>query len=112
MKKLLLIALLFSSIISKDFTNSIGMKFKSIPSGSFMMGTKAPKCPKDDPFTEKNENSDCMSSVSENELPYHKVRVKSFYMATTEVTQYQYYKIMGENPAKFKSENLGYNSKK
>ena len=103
--------LLLTPLMAKDFTNSIGMKFKEIPSGSFMMGTKPPKCPKDDPFTSKNEYKECLSSVSSDELPYHKVRIKSFYMATTEVTQMQYYKVMGENPAEFKKEKLGYNSR-
>lgn len=104
--------LLATTILSaKDFTNSIGMKFKDIPSGSFMMGTKPPKCPKDDPFTSANEREDCLGSISRDELPYHKVKIKSFYMATTEVTQMQWYKVMGENPAHFKKEKLGYDSR-
>jgi formylglycine-generating enzyme required for sulfatase activity len=111
MKRLILIALLASILLNaKDFTNSIGIKFKQIPSGSFMMGTKPPRCPKDDPFTSKNEYKNCISSISSDELPYHKVRVKSFYMATTEVTQLQYFKIMRENPAEFKTVKLGYDS--
>ena len=36
-------------------TNSIGMRLIKIPGGTFMMGTK---CPKDDPFTKKNEAKD------------------------------------------------------
>ena len=32
-------------------------------------------------------------------------------MATTEVTQMQYYKVMGKNPAYFKKEKLGYDSR-
>ncbi len=111
MIKLLLGALLVSTLSAKDFTNSIDMKFKSIPSGTFMMGTKLPKCSKDDPFTSKNERKDCLSSVSSSELPYHKVSIKSFYMASTEVTQMQYYKVMSENPAAFKTENVGYDSR-
>jgi formylglycine-generating enzyme required for sulfatase activity len=114
MKILVLSALLVSTLLNaKDFTNSIGIKFKEIPSGFFIMGTKPPKCPKDDPFTSKNEYKDCINgtSISSDEPPYHKIRVKSFYMATTEVTQLQYYKIMGENPAKFKTEKLGYDSR-
>lgn len=112
MKKLLLGILVVSSLLNaKDFTNTIGMTFIEIPSGSFMMGTKPPKCPKDDPFTSKNEYQDCLSSVRSDELPYHQVRIKSFYMAKTEVTQMQYYKVMGKNPAEFKQEKLGYDSK-
>ena len=113
MKKLLLATLLLGALLHADsFTNSIGMTFVEIPSGSYMMGTKPPKCPKDDPFTSTNEYKDCMNNiVEEDELPYHKVRIKSFYMATTEVTQLQWYRVMGNNPANFKKEELGYDSR-
>jgi len=89
LKHLLLSTLLaLTPLMAKDITNSIGMKFVEIPSGSFMMGTKAPKCPKDNPSTSQNEYDDCMSmsKISKNETPQHKVKVKSFLMATTEVT--------------------------
>jgi formylglycine-generating enzyme required for sulfatase activity len=104
MTKILLGALLATILLSaKDFTNSIGMTFKDIPSGSFMMGAEPHK---NNPFTSKDE-----SSSSSDELPYHKVKIKSFYMASTEVTQMQYYKVMGENPAHFKTDKLGYDSR-
>ena len=103
---------------AESITNSIGMTFVEIPSGSYMMGTATKStadCPKDDPFTSKNEYRDCVesrtSSVSKNETPQHKVHIKSFYMATTEVTQLQWYKVMGNNPAEFKKEKLGYDSR-
>jgi len=96
----------------KDFTNSIGIKFKDIPSGSCMMGTPTPStknCPKDNPFTNQNEKQDCIKKltgdISEDETPAHKVSIKSFYMATTEVTQGQWYEIMQNNPANFKNGN-------
>ncbi len=112
MKKLLLGALLVSVLLNaKDFTNSIGIKFKLIPSASFMMGIKPSRCPKNDSFTSKNESKDCLGGTSRDELPYHQVRVNSFYMATTEVTQLQYYKVMGESPAYFKTEKLGFDSR-
>ncbi|MDR1007274.1 MAG: formylglycine-generating enzyme family protein [Campylobacteraceae bacterium] len=69
--------------LSKTYTNSIGMEFALIDSGSFMMGS--------------NEKA--------NEKPIHKVTVsKSFYLGTTEVTQEQWEKILGpnQNPSKFK----------
>ncbi|MEA2049265.1 MAG: formylglycine-generating enzyme family protein [Campylobacterota bacterium] len=105
--------LLATTILSaKDFTNSIGMKFKDIQAGSFMMGTSTPStknCPKDNPFTNQNEKQDCIKKltggISKSETPAHKVSVKSFYMATTEVTQGQWYEIMGDNPANFKNGN-------
>ena len=119
MKLLIPVALLIMTpLMANDFTNSIGMEFKEIPSGSFMMGTKTPSkshCPKDDPFTAENESETCIDKVeysySKAETPQHKVHIKSFYMATTEVTQMQYYQVMGENPAEFKKEKLGYDSR-
>lgn len=88
---------------SSNFTNSIGMKFKKIPAGSFVMGTPTPNCPKDNPFTEKNEFDECLGSISKDETPAHRVSVNSFYMGETEVTQGQWYEVMGNNPAKFKT---------
>ncbi len=112
MNKILSGLLVVASLsIAKDYANTVGMKFVELPSGSFMMGSKLPKCPKDDPFTSKNEYKNCLETIPSDELPYHKVDVESFYMATTEVTQAQYYAVMGENPASFKTESLGYNSR-
>jgi formylglycine-generating enzyme required for sulfatase activity len=105
---LLLALLLFGG----DFTNSIGMKFVEIPSGSYMMGTATPStadCPKDNPFTHQNEHQECVDKrigdISQEETPQHRVHVKSFYMATTEVTQGQWYAVMGNNPAKHQNGN-------
>ena len=119
MKKLIFALSLTGALLNaKSFTNSIGMTFVEIPSGSYMMGTatrSTADCPKDDPFTSKNEYKDCVESrtgsVSKDETPRHRVHVKSFYMATTEVTQLQWYKVMGNNPAYFKKEKLGYDSR-
>jgi len=90
MKRLLLGVLLVSTLsTAKDFTNSIGMKFKEIPSGSFMMGRDA-----------------AFEDGGGDELPLHKVKIKSFYLASTEVTQSQWVKVMGgNNPSNFKARN-------
>lgn len=93
------------------FTNSIGMEFVGIPSGSFLMGTQAPSCPQDDPFTAKNEAADCQNSVPSSEMPLHRVAVDGFYMAATEVTQAQWVAVMGDNPSEFKSEKVGGDSR-
>ena len=96
----------------KTYSNSIGIEFVYIPAGSFMMGTKKPDCPKDDPFTEKNEYEDCMIQVRRSEIPLHKVRIsKGFYLGKYEVTQEQWYKVMGNNPSFFKSEKVGGSSR-
>jgi len=70
----------------RDFTNSIGMKFVLIPSGTFTMGS-----PKSEPERDDDERQ-------------HRVRItKGFHMQTTEVTQGQWKAVMGNNPSKFKS---------
>mgnify|MGYP003584174175 CR=1 FL=1 len=75
------------------------------------MGTQAPSCPKDDPFTTKDEAADCQSSVNSDETPRHRVAVEGFYMAATEVTQAQWVAVMGSNPSHFKSEAVGGDSR-
>jgi formylglycine-generating enzyme required for sulfatase activity len=107
---ILAILLGLTPLMAKDFTNSIGMKFKDIKAGSYLMGEaikSTATCPEDNPFTTPNERQECIKqrtgSVSKNQRPQHKVKVKSFYMATTEVTQGQWYEVMGNNPAKFKT---------
>jgi formylglycine-generating enzyme required for sulfatase activity len=67
----LVFGFIFNSLLmtqQKNYTNSIGMEFVYIPAGSFMMGTKKPICPKDDPFTEKNEYEDCMNAASHDNV--------------------------------------------
>ena len=111
MKKTILLLTTTLLLNAENITNSIGMEFAKIPSGSFTLGTSTPNCPKDDPFTAKNEYDDCLGSISKDETPARRKNVKSFYMQTTEVTQLQYYKVMGKNPAHFKAEKLGYDSR-
>ncbi len=77
-----------------------------------------PNCPRDDPFTEKNEYKDCMDRYNSNkfgdgEMPRHQVTINySFKMGKYEVTQEQWYKVMGNNPSEFKSEKVGGDSRK
>ena len=74
-----------SSTLAKDFTNTIGMKFKLIPTGEFLMGSP--------------ESEDDRLSA---EGPQHRVRItKPFYLGVYEVTQAQYETVMGENPSRF-----------
>ena len=96
----------------RTYTNTIGMEFVLVPAGEFDMGTPSPSCPKDDPFTEKNEYQDCRSSVSSDELPQHGVTIsEAFYLGKYEVTQAQWYEVMGTNPSEFKSEKVGGDSR-
>ena len=101
MKKILplLCALLFSGALfspvvrAADYTNSIGMRFKNIPAGSFYMGSCKPDkkrefmglpCPSGADVSPDDEARD-------RETPQHKVRIsRSFRMGVHEVTLGQF----------------------
>ncbi|UCF15168.1 MAG: formylglycine-generating enzyme family protein, partial [Phycisphaerales bacterium] len=73
-------------LVTVDFGDGVLMDFVLIPSGEFLI--------RFDP----NENGD-----DSNQNPTQRVRItKAFYMGRYEVTQEQYEKIMGVNPANFK----------
>lgn len=66
---------------------TLGAKFVLIPAGTFMMGS-----PRDEPGRDSDET------------PQHQVTIsRPFYMQTTEVTQVQWKKVMGNNPSHFSS---------
>ena len=69
------------------FTNSLGMKFRLIPAGTFIMGS---------PETEKDRR--------DNEAQHQVAITKAFWIGTTQVTQAQYEKVIGNNPSCFQSE--------
>ena len=74
----------------KQYTNALGMDFVYIPAGTFMMGS---------PSNEYKRRSD---------EPQHEVTLSTgYYIQTTEVTQGQWRKVMGENPSEF--DNCGDN---
>ena len=81
-----------------EYTNSIGMTFRLIPPGEFLMGSKAA------------EIQHALASVSDPELkerilsegPQHKVILtQPIYLGVYEVTQSQYEQVMGKNPSYF-----------
>lgn len=81
---------LLPRIAKQDFksetnTNTFGMKFVSIPAGTFMMGS-----PVDEPGRADDEG-------------LHRVTIsKPFYIQTTEVTQAQWKNVMGDEPSNFR----------
>ncbi len=90
----ILVAMIFVCVLAssafseqeQEITNSIGMKFRLIPAGSFMMGASP-----DDGEAEAGE------------YPSHRVEIsKPFYIGIHEVTQELYERVMGENPSEFK----------
>jgi formylglycine-generating enzyme required for sulfatase activity len=69
----------------------VGLKLVLIPAGTFQMGTSPGE-----------------AGARENEWPRHEVTLThAFYLATTPVTQQQYLRVMGQNPARFSAENGG-----
>jgi formylglycine-generating enzyme required for sulfatase activity len=66
-----------------ESADSIGMEFKLIPAGTFIMGEAAP-------------------AGHEDETPHEVTLTKPFKMGVHEVTQDQYEQVMGVNPSHFK----------
>jgi formylglycine-generating enzyme required for sulfatase activity len=77
--------------VADEVTNSVGMKFTLISSGSFMMGA--------DLNSERGYKG---------ETPQHRVTIsRPFYLGVYEVTQSEWMSVMdGANPSNFKGETL------
>ncbi len=71
---------------AKEITNSIGMKLVLIPAGKFQMGS---------PVTEAERDPE--------ELRHEVVIARPFYLGAHEVTQGQWQRVLGKNPAHFKA---------
>ncbi len=79
------------SALVKEITNSIGMRLRLIPAGTFRMGS---------PESEEKR--------LKAEGPQHEVEItKPFYMGVYEVTQAEYEKVMGKNPSWFSKNGTG-----
>jgi formylglycine-generating enzyme required for sulfatase activity len=80
----------------KTITNTIGMKFVLIPAGSFTMGSQlSPE--------EVAKSYGGKAEYFKDEHPPHSVKItKPFYLQTTEVSQAQWKRVMGDNPSYFK----------
>ncbi|MGL4464620.1 MAG: SUMF1/EgtB/PvdO family nonheme iron enzyme [Planctomycetia bacterium] len=70
---------------TEEITNSIGMKLREIPAGSFKMGS---------PLNERGRSDD--------EALVDVAITKPFYMGVYEVTHEEWERVMGENPSHFK----------
>ena len=71
-----------------------------LPSGSFLMGS--PPDPAPDPFS--NEQPKTIGQADEK--PQHRVQIQSFSIGKYEVTQEQWYAVMGHNPSANKGRTL------
>ncbi len=75
------------ALANDSFVNSTGMRMIAIPTGRFIMGS---------PLDEEKRADDEVQ---------HEVHItKPFYMGATEVTQAQWQKVMGNNPATYKAD--------
>ena len=82
-----------------DLGNNVKLDMVLIPAGKFMMGSKKNAV---DPFSNIK-----VEQPNENELPQHEVTLtKPYYMGKYEVTQEQWFEIMGENPSYNKGRKL------
>jgi formylglycine-generating enzyme required for sulfatase activity len=78
----------------EEYTNSIGMTFKLVPAGEYQMGNDKQR----DALAAEIPGSS--PSDFGREDPAHPVRItKPFFLCAKEVTQEQYQKVVGSNPA-------------
>lgn len=105
------------NILSSGFTVNIGNKRKLemvlIPKGSFLMGTNDTdaKVLIEEMDRHGNELKRYRPEFTPQEWasyeqPVHKVNVPTFYLSKYEVTQAQWYAVMGYNPSYFQGDDL------
>lgn len=83
-----------------EYTNSIGMKFRLIPPGEFTMGSSAAEI--EAAFKDVDLDDIHWKGCIKSEAPQHKVILtQPIYLGVNEVTQAEYEKVMGVNPAHF-----------
>jgi formylglycine-generating enzyme required for sulfatase activity len=86
-------------VAAVDLGKDVKLEMVLIPAGKFMMGAKKNLF---DPFSNIK-----LEQPTEWEIPQHEVTLtKSFYMGKYEVTQEQWFEIMGENPSSEKGRKL------
>jgi formylglycine-generating enzyme required for sulfatase activity len=78
------------SVLSKNLSNSVGLKLVRIPAGKFTMGS-----PPGEPGRQSNEEA-------------HEVEIsRPFYLGAYLVTQGQYHKVVGSNPSYYCASGAG-----
>ena len=83
-----------------EFENSIGMKFKLIPPGEFLMGSTEEEVAAINREIEATERP--WQKNLDNEAPQHRVILtRPFFLALQEVTQSEYEQLIGANPSYF-----------
>ena len=90
-----------------EYENSIGMKFRLVPPGEFLMGS-TPAEIEAELKVATGLGVTWMQEEIESEGPQHRVILtKPNYVGMTEVTQLQYEQVMGTNPSHFSATGEG-----
>ncbi len=85
-----------------EYENSIGMKFRLVPPGEFLMGSTPEEIEAELKRPGLIGHLHFWRTYIESEGPPHKVVLtKPIYVGVTEVTQSQYEQVMGTNPSHF-----------
>ncbi len=86
-----------------EYTNSIGMKFRLIPPGEFLMGSTPDEVQTSIKSIQQVAPSDVdWQKYVQSESPQHKVLLSQpYYLGKYEVTQQDYETVMGTNPSRF-----------
>jgi formylglycine-generating enzyme required for sulfatase activity len=91
--------------IPVEYENSIGMKFRLIPPGEFLMGSTPEEI---EAAMEWVGEDQARLERIQSEGPQHKVVLtQPIYVGVTEVMQAQYEQVMGTNPSKFSANGEG-----
>ena len=91
--------------IAVEYENSIGMKFRLIPPGEFLMGSTPEEI--EAALVVAGEDQTWRERIN-SEAPQHKVILtQPVYVGVTEVTQAQYEQVMGTNPSHFSATGEG-----
>lgn len=88
-----------------EYENTIGMKFRLIPPGEFLMGSTSEEI--EAALKVAGEDETWRERIN-SEAPQHKVVLtQPVYVGVTEVTQAQYEQVMGANPSHFSTTGEG-----
>ena len=91
--------------VPAEYRNDLGMTFQLIPPGEFIMGQSLADAAA---VAALHPGDPSWQQAAESSAPAHRVRLtKPFYLATHEVTQDEYRRVIGKNPAHFAAEGAG-----
>ncbi len=89
-----------------DYTNGLGMKFRLIPPGEFLMGSTPEEI--EAALKDADPNDMRWQECVKSEAPQHKVILtQPTYLGVNEVTQAEYEKVLGVNPSHFAPTGMG-----